>query len=106
MAIDTLHPDVSATSDAWTACQDCYAGNRKVKEKGTDYLPYLTSNQDTAEYNSYKSRAHFYDATRRTVEGLVGAALFKAPTIELPDTLSTLITVHFERCLMSGHQGE
>lgn len=55
-----------------------------MKAAGTRYLPRLDSQSDT-EYTAYKSRASFFNATARTVDGFVGLIFRREPTFKLPD---------------------
>jgi len=72
-----LHPDYIEMRDEWQKCRDCYAGEKKVKARGQDYLPMLNS-QSPSEYEKYKMRAQFYGATNRTVEAYLGM-IFRKP---------------------------
>jgi hypothetical protein len=71
----------------WQRCRDCREGSDAVKAAGRVYLPALGSHDDTvsgqAAYNAFKSRALFYNAMARTVQGLSGLIFNKAPTFEL-----------------------
>lgn len=110
MPINNQHPDVSGNMTQWNACYDCYKGNRQVKSKGEMYLPKLTTGQEDAEYQSYLARALFYEATGRTVAGLVGAALWREPSVDLSDRLqgmvnTTAIRTFIRELLLTGRYG-
>lgn len=64
----------------WKKCRDVLAGEEAVKDAGTEYLPKMSRMTD-AEYESYKTRALFYGASQRTMQGLLGAILRKPPVI-------------------------
>lgn len=88
--IDTRHPEYNAAHPLIEKCEDAYEGEPKVKEAGTKYLPKLSGQKDH-EYADYKFRALFADYTKRTVQGLTGAALFKEFEFNLPSGLEYLL---------------
>jgi len=69
----------------WTMVRDAVEGEYAVKLAGTTYLPKLHKQGET-QYGAYKLRALFYEATRRTLQGLVGMVLRKNPTVEAKQT--------------------
>jgi len=71
-------------------CRDVIAGEDAVKCRGEMYLPKL-SGTDENEYRGYLMRAMFYGAADRTVRGLAGAVLRKAPNVKAPDSLKELL---------------
>jgi len=73
--IETYHPQYDA--EMWEKCRLVSRGGDAVKKAGRKYLPQLTG-QDEERYQSYKQRSMFYDATMRTVQGLMGA-IFRRP---------------------------
>lgn len=91
MTIEFLHPEYKTHIGQWTRCRDAIEGSDSVKNKGRLYLPAL-SDQSETEYQAYVLRALFYGATKRTVQGLLGAIFRKEPTIESPneDLLETI----------------
>ena len=70
----------------WRKLRDCVAGSDAVKAAQTDYLPALAPGDLTQKtrnrYDAYLRRALFFNATRRTVRGLVGAIHQKPPKTE------------------------
>jgi hypothetical protein len=86
MPIDTPHPAYTVRLPQWVRCRDCKAGTDAVKARGPAYLPQLTG-QDWTEYLAYTTRAYFYPATERTVEGLTGLVLRKPAEIVVPDNV-------------------
>ena len=70
--IDMKHPAYDAVM--WAKCRDFVLGGDRVKSQGRLYLPEL-SGQSAARYEAYKARSMFYDATSRTLQGLMGAIL-------------------------------
>lgn len=72
----------------WTLIRDCLMGEIMIKRRGPRYLPKLTTQTDE-EYRAFLSRAVFYNATARTVNGLVGAVHIREPIVTgLPDDVS------------------
>ncbi len=83
MPANTQHPLYANMSNIWERMRDCVAGEDAVKARGPRYLPIL-SEQEDSEYGAYKTRATFYSASGRTVDGLQGAIQRKPPKIEWP----------------------
>jgi hypothetical protein len=81
MAVNQTHSEYDEHLDSWETCEDVAEGQREVHKKGVKYLPKLSGQTDD-EYNAYKKRALFYEATGRTIEGLTGMIFRKPPTIE------------------------
>lgn len=83
MPVNTTHKQYQAASDDWTLMRDVVAGQRRIHYKAEAYLPRL-SGQSADEYGAYVSRATFYNATQRTVDGLSGMIFRKPPVTEIP----------------------
>lgn len=81
--ISKNHPQYDASRSKWRRCRDVIGGSDTVKAAGTAYLPMLgahkTDSDGHSKYESYKARALFYGATKRTKIGLTGAATHKEP---------------------------
>lgn len=90
MTIDTKHPDYLARVDQWKRCRDVVEGLDAVHGI-QDYLPKL-SGQTDLEYAAMCSRAGFYGATGRTLEGFGGMLFRKEPTVKVPDAIKDVIT--------------
>ena len=89
--ITNTHPRYDEYVELWEKARDFYDGEEAVKAKGEVYLPKSNDKTQYAEvlkYFNYKARAFFYEATSRTVEGLVGLATHKSPTITLPTSMA------------------
>lgn len=71
------HSDYKYYRPEWDMIRDAIAGERRVKERGTEYLPTLDVDYG-ASYESYKSRAVFVNMVARTVLGMVGT-VFRRP---------------------------
>lgn len=74
------HVQYDAMRTTWKLCRDVVVGQRAVHKAGRAYLPEL-GGQTQAEYDAYKMRALFMNATGRTVEGLVGLVFRKDPVL-------------------------
>jgi hypothetical protein len=71
----------------WQTIRDCLMGEILVKQRKERYLPKVEA-QSAIEYEAYLARATFYNATSRTVSGLVGSVHRRTPVIEgLPDSI-------------------
>ena len=55
-----------------------------MKRAGVRFLRRLEE-QSTDEYEAYKSRAAFFNATARTADGFVGLIFRREPTVKLPE---------------------
>lgn len=85
MPIDTPHPEYESMSERWRRCRDCAAGSDAVKDAGTTYLPRPEGMDRLGNsYDSYKSRALFYNSFSRTVDGLAGMVFQKSPDVSVP----------------------
>jgi len=65
-------------------------GKDTIDKAGTTYLP-TPSGRTEAEYAAYQTRAVLYNATAKTLDGLVGAIFRKETKVVLPDSLSHLL---------------
>lgn len=65
----------------WQTIRDCLMGEIMVKARGAHYLP-RTQLQTDEDYKAYLARATFYNATSRTLAGLVGAVHSRTPIID------------------------
>ncbi len=67
----------------WEMIETILEGERAVKDAGETYLPKLKG-QDTSDYQAYKERGTFLNATAKTVQGLTGAVMRKTPKVNAP----------------------
>ena len=79
----------------WKRMRDCVAGGDAVKGAGALYLPPLMGHQEprgglSPEYAAYKTRALFYNATARSVDGLSGMVFRRPPITDLPPAAEAL----------------
>lgn len=85
--VNSTHVDYDAALPAWLRARDLLAGEDAVKAAGAKYLPRLEAQTDD-EYNAYKSRACFFNATRRAADAFVGLVFRKAPFVRIPEAPS------------------
>lgn len=78
---NTQHRIYQRLIKRWAMVRDAVEGEYAVKLAADVYLPKLTGQDDVA-YTAYKMRALFFEATRRTLNGLVGMVTRKDPQIE------------------------
>lgn len=118
MPIDTKHDDYEKYKELQQRCDDAMSGGDVIKKAGEKYLPRL-SGQSSTDYANYKNRALFYNASKRTVDGMSGALMRKRPTVKfferyMPEldrigtkdqTLTELITEAAVQVLTTGRLG-
>lgn len=116
MPVTTTHSDYQKYSTKWSRCRDAVEGEDAIKAAGEKYLPRLSGQEPNTtialkssreginttaadkDYKAYKSRAFWYNASARTVDGLSGLIFRKPPIITIPDSMKTLT----EDITMSG----
>lgn len=79
------HTEYELNLPIWTRCRDASEGQQTVHLRGPIYLPKLTG-ASQPEYELYLRRALFFNATSRTVTGLVGTVMRKPTVIEYPES--------------------
>ena len=109
MPVSTKHPDYIRFVSKWERCRDAVEGEDAIKAKGEKYLPRLSGQEPKVaeapkssreginrtadkDYESYKARAFWYNASARTVEGLSGLIFRKAPIVTIPDSMESIIS--------------
>lgn len=121
--VDSHHQQYDDKITQWTLIQDVVNGEQAVKAKGEVYLPRPNpedkSTEADARYTQYKLRAVLFNATGRTLEGLVGHVFQKesvavlTPRLELikknidgtGQTLEQLAKLLLARVLSYGRAG-
>lgn len=86
MPVNSKHIQYNEHIEEWRNCRLFYHGEKAVKAETTRFLP-KPERATAQEYQNYVSRAFFFPAVNRTVDGLTGAIDRKAPTVELPTKL-------------------
>ncbi len=94
MPVNTLHPDVATWEPVWDTNIEAYLGDQIIRfgDNHFTYLPKLTTGMTVADYNAYRLRTYFLEATSRSIDGMVGIALWKEPTYSLPEKMEGFIT--------------
>lgn len=86
--------EYTAALPVWAKVRDACAGSHAVKAKRETYLPKPNPHDESAEnrarYDSYLARAVYFNATGRTLAGLVGIAFRRWPEVEVPGALEYL----------------
>jgi len=89
--VDYQRPEIAKHSLDWDKVYDVVSGERVVKSKKETYLPKPNptdgSPENTTRYNQYVERSVFFNATGRTLEGLVGIAFSNGPEVEVPASM-------------------
>jgi hypothetical protein len=86
MPVDSPSRQYTANQSVWQRCRDCFQGSDAVKAQKSLYLPPLGSHiRKPEKYLEYVTRAMFFNATRRTIQGLAGAIFQKAPVATVPE---------------------
>lgn len=86
--VTTQHADYQSALPKWKLCEDAAAGEDAVKKAQEEYLPRPNpadkSLQNQERYKQYLKRAVYYNATGRTLQGLLGLAFTEPPAVEVP----------------------
>lgn len=72
--------------DRWQRCRDASAGKDAIYNAGEKYLPKLTD-MSQPEYDAYRGRAPFFNATWRTISGLQGMMFRQPPQVEVDQSI-------------------
>jgi hypothetical protein len=93
--VSYTRPEVVEEMDRWAKIRDCIAGEKAIKRERLKYLPKPNpedaSPENDKRYDSYVTRAVFYNVTRRTLDGLVGQVFMRDPVINIPEALKILL---------------
>lgn len=94
--VDYIRREVETNSAAWQMVNDVVAGEMAVKAQGQKYLPKPNptdrTKENDARYSQYIDRAVFFNATGRTLDGMIGIALRNGPELELPASMEFVKT--------------
>jgi hypothetical protein len=81
MPVNTERKDYRDMVAKWQRLRDCFGGRDAVIERGSKYVPDLPGG-DADMNSSYRARGNFFNATKRTVQGMVGGIFQEAPQVE------------------------
>ena len=98
--VESLHPDFVKFRSKWRVIRDVLGGEEVIKDAcryyDRRYLPLPKTEADELQnaerYEAYLARAVFYNATGRTLSGLVGQVFSKPPVATFPEPVSYLET--------------
>ena len=90
MPANNTHPSYNNWAHKAVKTRTVIAGEEEVKSAGEMFLPHLNG-LSTAEYQDYKERAQFYNASRRTLSALVGSVFRRGATFTRPAELDAVI---------------
>jgi len=86
--VTTVRGEVNTYLPDWSRVRDVLGGERAVKEKRETYLPKPnaadTSDENRKRYDQYVERAVFFNATKRTMDGMIGIAFRRWPEVTTP----------------------
>lgn len=94
-----LHPEYEALVGDYQLMRDCFNGQRTIKAAGDTYLSptsgmiidgYPNSSPGKEAYAAYKDRAIYHAYLKETVQSLLGTMYSKAPSFEVPSSISYL----------------
>lgn len=88
--VDTQHPDYEKMQSQWVKCRATVAGQKAVHDAGKLFLPAL-KDQATDDYDAYRLRASFFNATWRTISALSGMLFRKPPEIDVAASVEPLL---------------
>lgn len=101
MPVNSPRADYNDIAIKWTRVRDCYDGRDAIIRAGNKYVPDLPGCETTTN-DAYRKRGMFFNATKRTVQGMVGAIFQEAPEVEFPTAMQevlddvTLSNISFE----------
>lgn len=105
--ISARHPDFTEREPDWIVQADGHAGERKIKSRGSVYLPTTSgqralglgatgsgssakNNEGQALYDAYITRANYPSLLKDTANALVGVMNKEPPVITLPTALADM----------------
>lgn len=88
--VRTQHADYLSAQDRWSRCRDAAAGQDAIRAGGPRYLPRL-GDQPLEAYDAYLTRANWFNATSRTIEGLKGMLFRKPEQLDVPEAILPLL---------------
>lgn len=94
---------VEAQAESLALVRDLWGGTGSIRAKTTDYLP-KAFGEDGQDYAARLKRSAFFNAFRRTVEGLAGLAFRKDPVLN--DDVPPQIAQHWENIDNAGTHGD
>ena len=94
MSVNYVKSELGKITSVYTMIEDCIDGEKQVKSKGDLYLPRPNpedkSSENNARYESYLTRAYFYNFCLNTRVGLSGLIFMRDINLALPSELDYL----------------
>lgn len=90
MTVKNTHEEYKEMAEQWERCRNAADGQDAVHKAGEKYLPKL-ADQTSSEYEAYKKRSCFYNATWRTIAGLQGMIFRKPATVDVAAVVEPLL---------------
>lgn len=87
---DSKHNNYQAFAEKWMRTRSANEGQTAVHRAGEKFLPRLAEQSDN-DYSSYKMRATYFNATGRTLDGLVGMIFRKEMKKSYPLALEPIV---------------
>ena len=100
---DKLSPQAQSQQHALTLVRDVWGGTETVRARTHAYLPQAVGEKHTP-YSARLNKSVFFNAFKRTVEGLTGLVFRKDPV--LGDDVPPAIVEHWENIDMAGTHGD
>lgn len=88
--LDAANAQYTQWKPIWQKCRDAIEGQEAIHAGNDLYLQRL-SNQSPNEYESYKTRAVYFNACGRTLDGMTGLIFRKPPALTYPTGLQSMI---------------
>ncbi len=89
--VSFIRQELKNVTKQYDLIRDCVAGEQQIKFRKTKYLPQPNPDDESQEnqdrYESYLTRAVFYNVTKRTLAGLLGTVFFREPVVTVPTVL-------------------
>jgi len=89
--VDTPHAEYDDMASRWVRCSDVAQGTHALWEKTTDYLPAL-QDEKTDAYDRRLKRTVLFNATWRTIIGMMGLLFRKPAVVTVPPSVLPLMS--------------
>jgi hypothetical protein len=90
MGVTSQHSDYKESLPKWQRCEDVAAGTDAVHAGAEKYLPLLTD-QTKENYDKSLARTILFNATWRTIAGLIGMVFRKPPIFTVPAAIEPML---------------
>lgn len=85
MPVNTEHPEYIANKHRWSRMRAVAEGQDRIHAERERWLPRL-SKESNEDYNARLKRSSFFNATARTIEGLVGMVMRVDPKVDITES--------------------